>query len=520
AQQDALDHKLLGPLDEQAMALKFGDRWLYSHRFPKPEATKTRAIDDLSQSQVNDMCVIDEHLYLDDIDSLVNTAQAAYRADAAYNVKNRQYLLWRGDHKDAYRQFPISPTDHSVASIRLPVPREKRGPTWPHSSGYYVHLRLPFGARGSMLHYSRVSRAVCAILRRLLWVPLLAYVDDYYAICPEEQASHCHALFQRVNRVLGFQIKEEKTMLPAVEGKLLGIKLTISPSAITMDVDEQRRQKLQEQLRLVRQNKRLSPTLAGKLAGKLGFAGTAFWGKNGRAFLRALYNRAARGRYQSGFDEKHEIARALDWFQWALVHCPRRRIPLGQQQQASTIYTDAEFSVNQQGAMTGRIGSVILLPNNATRFVSWQVPTELFTKLEPRETQITPLEVLAVPFSLHHWLADKKALGEAHKNPEGIIVTVYIDSTAAQFCIRKGSSRQDDMNALAAETWKMSAANNITLWTEHVSSEENGADLPSRNMITACEAMGWQASPVQYDVPWRKWLAAVEAPIEGLQEGH
>ncbi|KAF4749528.1 hypothetical protein FOZ63_024630 [Perkinsus olseni] len=425
------------------------------------------------------MCVIDEHLYLDDIDSLVNTAQAAYRADAAYNVKNRQYLLWRGDHKDAYRQFPISPTDHSVASIRLPVPREKRGPTWPHSSGYYVHLRLPFGARGSMLHYSR-----------------------------------------RVNRVLGFQIKEEKTMLPAVEGKLLGIKLTISPSAITMDVDEQRRQKLQEQLRVVRQNKRLSPTLAGKLAGKLGFAGTAFWGKNGRAFLRALYNRAARGRYQSGFDEKHEIARALDWFQWALVHCPRRRIPLGQQQQASAIYTDAEFSVNQQGAMTGRIGSVILLPNNATRFVSWQVPTELFTKLEPRETQITPLEVLAVPFSLHHWLADKKALGEAHKNPEGIIVTVYIDSTAAQFCIRKGSSRQDDMNALAAETWKMSAANNITLWTEHVSSEENGADLPSRNMITACEAMGWQASPVQYDVPWRKWLAAVEAPIEGLQEGH
>ncbi|KAF4683076.1 hypothetical protein FOZ60_009725 [Perkinsus olseni] len=110
--------------------------------------------------------------------------------------------------------------------------------------------------------------------------------------------------------------------------------------------------------------------------------------------------------------------------------------------------------------------------------------------LEPRETQITPLEVLAVPFSIHHWLTDKKALGQALKKLEGVIITAYTDSSAAHFCIGKGSSRQDGMNALVAETRKMSAADKVTLWTEHVTSEENGADLPSRNMITACEAMG------------------------------
>ncbi|KAF4651144.1 hypothetical protein FOL47_000630, partial [Perkinsus chesapeaki] len=339
ANEDVTSRKLLGPLNESEMDRVFGGKWLYSHRFPKPEPTKVRAIDDLTKSTVNDMCQINERLYLDDIDSLIALAHTARKADQALNVTHRQYLLWRGDHRDAYRQFPISPEDYSVASIRLPVPRTSQVTPAAQHQAFFIHLRLPFGARGSMLHYTRVGRAVCSILRNIMKIPLLAYVDDYYTLCPVEHAYQCQDIFKRVNDMLRFQIKHEKTMDPTPHGKLLGIELHISPSHISMGIDEDRRSKLKSEIRDVLKQGRLSSTRSSKLAGKLGFAGTAFWGKNGRAYLRALYDRAAGG--PPAFTEGHPIARALTWFEWALDNCPRRRIPLGIDQEIITIYTDA-----------------------------------------------------------------------------------------------------------------------------------------------------------------------------------
>ncbi len=43
------------------------------------------------------------------------------------------------------------------------------------------HAAAPFGAKSSVHSWERIGALILAIARKILWLPLYRYVDDYFA---------------------------------------------------------------------------------------------------------------------------------------------------------------------------------------------------------------------------------------------------------------------------------------------------------------------------------------------------
>ncbi|KAF4680982.1 hypothetical protein FOZ63_023707, partial [Perkinsus olseni] len=128
-----------------------------------------------------------------------------------------------------------------------------------------------------------------------------SYVDDYFFLCDRDQAALCYQIFIRLNELLGFEVKREKSLEPSAEGKLLGILVRIDDDSITLDTCPDRAKRLTS----------ITPTQASKLAGRLSFAATSFHSRCGRAFLRALYHRANDTNYDHRGNNNDEALAAL-----------------------------------------------------------------------------------------------------------------------------------------------------------------------------------------------------------------
>ena len=80
-----------------------------------------------------------------------------------------QLLLWGVDHEAAFRQLPADP-NHTFVILQTPS-----GPTlWRHNV-------LMFGSTASVWSYCRVADFMAWLMRCLLLVPMLHFVDDFGA---------------------------------------------------------------------------------------------------------------------------------------------------------------------------------------------------------------------------------------------------------------------------------------------------------------------------------------------------
>ncbi|KAF4751063.1 hypothetical protein FOZ63_014559, partial [Perkinsus olseni] len=317
--------------------------------------------------------------------------------------------------------------------------------------------------KASMLQYTRLARALVAIMRAEFKCLAFSYVDDYFFLCDKDQAALCYQIFIRLNELLGFEVKREKSLEPSAEGKLLGILVKIDDDSITLDICPDRAKRLTKTIDDHLQSASITPTQASKLAGKLSFAATSFHSRCGRAFLRALYHRANDTNYGHHGNNNDEALAALRWFRWAITACPRKIVYLDTNTPHVILYTDAEFSYtgDPPTAKSGGIGAVLAIPNHQRVFcLSWSLPADVFDSLEQRQTDIHPLEVMAIPIALHHWLTTTVPLQLLFRRTGGINISLYTDSTVAQGTLTKGSSPCRDINNLVAATWKLCAENN------------------------------------------------------------
>ena len=116
--------------------------------------------------------------------------------------------LWKADIDSAFRRIPIMPSQRSFAWVALRT-----------DSGLVVaqHLSIPFGSSASGYHWDRIGtsigyhvphfctplRLLCtgalvtAIARRILHLPVLRFVDDYFAMDRGAVAKHSLTLFAR-----------------------------------------------------------------------------------------------------------------------------------------------------------------------------------------------------------------------------------------------------------------------------------------------------------------------------------
>ena len=106
------------------------------------------------------------------------------------------------DLKSAYKQIHLNGTDrqNAVLTVLEPDTNEVK---------FFISNVLPFGATGSVMSFNRVARALRDLMRKLLWLPIANYFDDFTHIDLEEMADRSQAVMERFLEILGWQIAAE-----------------------------------------------------------------------------------------------------------------------------------------------------------------------------------------------------------------------------------------------------------------------------------------------------------------------
>ena len=72
-------------------------------------------------------------------------------------------------------------------------------------------MSLPFGARAAPLIFCAVAHILCELAAFHLGVPIVSFVDDFFAVVPSEVAAALCAKWKWfVVDLLGFRFKEDK----------------------------------------------------------------------------------------------------------------------------------------------------------------------------------------------------------------------------------------------------------------------------------------------------------------------
>ena len=193
-------------------------------------------------------------------------------------------LLAKGDHKKAYRQWPVRPDERKYVVTLI----------WSDDVGTeggflaFAHRALPFGAFGAVWGYARVGGSVCHVLQRVFAVPQMAYVDDFFRSSPRRFAALQQWIFGQLHELLGIPLKAEKGQAPAQRLEILGLEAAATTQWSGLRLTEKRRSQLlqavEEALRLAR----LTARDASRLGGQLGFGSAALFGRVGRAYTRVI----------------------------------------------------------------------------------------------------------------------------------------------------------------------------------------------------------------------------------------
>ena len=146
------------PLSHDGKPLLWSSRqYNVSFRFGVPQADKLRPCDDLKHSIKNLTCTVGTPIQLLSWD---NIAQIS----AMLAAGGGDWVMFKADHKAAYKQLPIDPADQNTAIISLRRPTEHR---W---YGFLTRT-LIFGSVAAVLHYNVLPRLMVVLVKRYLGIP-------------------------------------------------------------------------------------------------------------------------------------------------------------------------------------------------------------------------------------------------------------------------------------------------------------------------------------------------------------
>ena len=154
-------------------------------RFSVAQGPKIRPVDDATASELNGCTRCAEKMRHDTIDLLV---EAARLERAAHGPALPHF--WKADVDAAFRRIPLQPSSAHLAHVAFL--REGEPMTARHRSVF-------FGATSSVHNWERVGALLAAILRRVVHIPALRYVDDFFGVEAAALAQHtnecgpCHS---------------------------------------------------------------------------------------------------------------------------------------------------------------------------------------------------------------------------------------------------------------------------------------------------------------------------------------
>ena len=259
-------------------------------------SVKVRPIDDMSASMVNAATCAREKVSCDTLDLFFASMRRLKQLD------DGPTKLWKADVDSAFRRIPIRVEHRQYARIVMQVGAELLTAQ---------HLTMMFGSVGSVSAWHRVGCLLRALARRLLMLPVLTYVDDYFAIDREQNAAGAMMLFARLVRLcLGLSSVADRKLECGNPLVVLGVECALGNRGVTFWPSADKVQKWIGTMVRILADMRMTGGEASKLSGQLQWASQSTFSKLGRALLRPIIDHI----HARSSTVTPQLATALTWW--------------------------------------------------------------------------------------------------------------------------------------------------------------------------------------------------------------
>ena len=463
---------------------------LVSRRFGLVQPNKTRLIDDLSASGINDTVRAEETPTPHTIDVAAGMITSAMRHLPGQRHMGRAY-----DLVSAYRQLAVSDTSKWASYVAL----------WNHQSSnvsvYALHA-LPFGASRSVFSFLRVIHSVWHLGAFFLWLIWSCYYDDLISISDADHTGFTHRTIDAFFTLLGWAYAKDgaKSQAYSESFSALGVCFVLSNmhlGRVTICNTEKRIRQLLESIRGFLASGTMTVQEALKLRGQLQFACGQVLGRQFRIFLNTLTDYAY-GDHPPTLPPM--CIAALENFSWMLEFAGPRAINVDSQKPLF-IFTDACY--NPHDDWVCGIGGM-LFNSRGQLLAGFSHELEARDRAQLGEgscdTIIMAAEFVAVSCATLTW---RDQLRNAP-------VVLFIDNNSCRDVLISAKGRSPLMRKLLSHYLKNEHEVGFTPWVARVPSPSNCSDAPSRRKFSR---ITWKNQSVACtDVK-----AALEAVLECLQ---
>ena len=366
------------------------------------------------------------------------------------------------DFKGAYRQVPADPAqarDFVVASWDFESQRQV----------FFMAVTQLFGSGNAPLNFTRFPDFCCRVIAMLLAIPAVHCVDDVIVVEILELISSSYYCWRSFARMCGWDVPDAKSPPPSQWFRALGAILDFTgfPSyPMYIRPAQDRLESLKVLLGQVLIERRLSPSLAGKLYGKLMFMSSQYFGRLGRALLRAF----SRRQHENIHVLNNQIEAACNFWISSMESLRPREIPVSLSSKPVYLsYSDGEG----EGAGVGIalwcpcgkvVGGYIALPLDVRQ--TWSRAATAGDHFD-----IFEIEAVGPALILHNW---------GHLFESNALWLHFIDNESALATLVKGSSSVLSGECITAYTHAMVANLGLWPWFDRVSSADNPVDKLSR----------------------------------------
>eukprot|EP00438_Fugacium_kawagutii_P026201 Skav223831 [mRNA] locus=scaffold1256:63584:64912:- [translate_table: standard] len=350
------------------------------------------------------------------------------------------------------------------------------------------HRATPFGAVSAVWSFNRFADSMVALTRRLGCCLLGHFVDDFTGLDMPDLGDSGFVFFRSLYQVMGLNMKKNKEQPPAPRQKVLGVLFHTHQDYIELAACPERCSKMLDLIQDTLNKNHLDQLTAQRLAGKLAFLTTTFYGNMGRAALQPIYARGHGLGEQVNNKLTFGLRAALHMLQHLVLHAKPRRIPtqLSAEQQV-IIYTDAFYQPGERqlpssaGSSLAKNGwgLVIRFPAK-TLFSHGIIPDRYVQRFTSRRAYIYMLEILAVVIATAHFHDMLPRLQ-----------LYFVDNMAGRQGLLKGYGKDLNVNALISAFWTLAARYQWHPHIQYVRSHLNISDPVSRHDVTAARLRGW-----------------------------
>jgi hypothetical protein len=342
------------------------------------------------------------------------------------------------------------------------------------------HVATPFGATSSVYAWHRVGAMIQHIAIALLRIPILRYVDDFFAVERAELAEHSMQCFARLVRILfGDDVVQEKKLQHGNPLTILGLRVSADDKQAVAWPDEEKTVKWVAQIDRALDANKLHPVEAAKMAGRLNFAVQHAFLRIGKAAIVPVYRQQhdpLRGNRISAV-----LREALEWWKKFLRNPTRAVTKYDETVRHVHIFTDARST-------PPRLAAVMLVDGKLSFTDAPPTPEVIEQLLKRDDQQIMALEMIAAYFGLSSFAEEVR----------DAVIHLWVDNTSGEAALRNGSSKRIDHNAICHQTRLFAASLNSTICLHRVPSALNISDLPSREVYAALLAYSaTRVPPVQ-----------------------